>query len=60
MNATDELLAYQARTSASRFFLGIARKAREPKLINLTEPLFGLSLILEAEGLLAKDEAPCA
>lgn len=55
MNALEELMADSSRKSMSRFFLKIGRKAREPRFENRTEPLFGLPLILEAEGLLSRD-----
>lgn len=56
MNATEELMADNARKVSARFFLrigqaGNAAAPRDP----YTLPLFGLPLILECEGLLAKD-----
>lgn len=61
MNMTDALQpdllpdSAKARTAAARFFVGIAQIAhateeRDP----YTRPLFPLTLILEAEGLLAE------
>lgn len=53
MNAREELLADNARKVQARFFLkiGQAGRAAAPR-DPFTLPLFGLPLILEAEGLL--------
>jgi hypothetical protein len=58
MTALEELRADDTRKVAARFFLriGQAGRAEQPR-DEATLPLFGLPLILEAEGLLAKDYA---
>jgi hypothetical protein len=56
VNATDELAADNARKLASRFFLriGQAGRAAAPR-DPYTMPLFGLPLIMAAEGMLARE-----
>lgn len=56
MNALEELLRDAARRSSARFFLGVGRAARASRQRDeYTLPLFSLPLIMEAEGLLARD-----
>ena len=56
MTAAEELAADNARKVAARFFLRIGQaQAAQPWRDEHTLPLFGLPLILEAEGMLAKD-----
>ncbi|MDZ4254115.1 MAG: hypothetical protein U1A72_16230 [Sulfuritalea sp.] len=56
--ACDELAADNARKLSARFFLRVGQAGRAaPKRDEYTAPLFPLALILEAEGLLARDLA---
>ena len=55
MTASEELAADNARKVAARFFLRIGQaQASQPWRDEWTLPLFGLPLILEAEGMLAR------
>ena len=54
MNATEELALANQRSAASRFFLKAGRERGLRCGDEYTLPLFGLPLILEAEGLLTK------
>jgi hypothetical protein len=56
MSAVDELAADNARAASARFFLRAGRAKGERCGDEYTLPLFPLTLILEAEGLLASDE----
>lgn len=59
LDALDEMTRYPApNAAAARFFLriGQAGRAAAPK-DEMTLPLFGLPLILEAEGLLAQERS---
>lgn len=53
MTGAEELALDNARRFAARFFLKVGHAARH--VDNPTLPLFGLPLILEAEGLIARD-----
>lgn len=55
MTALEELMADRARSAQSRFFLRAGRAKGRRCGDDRTLPLFGLPLILEAEGLLAAD-----
>lgn len=55
MNALEELMADQARAAQARFFLRAGRAKGLQCGEEHTLPLFPLPLILEAEGLLARD-----
>lgn len=55
MNATEELRACTSHAYASRFFLKIGQAGQGRWRDENTLPLFGLPLILEAEGLLSRD-----
>ena len=56
MTASDELATDNARQAQARFFLGVGRtKSKLHYGDGVSEELFGLELILEAEGMLAKE-----
>ncbi len=56
MTAAEELAADNARKVAARFFLRIGQaEASQPWRDEMTLPLFGLPLILEAGGMLAHE-----
>lgn len=54
MNATEELFRDRARQAQARFFLKAGRERGLKCGDGGSLPLFGLALILECEGLLAK------
>lgn len=56
VNALDELMADRARASQARFFLRAGRAKGLKCGDGVSGELFGLPLILEAEGLLANPE----
>lgn len=55
MNATEEILRDSARQAQARFFLKAGRSRGSRCGDEYTLPLFGLQLILEAEGLLSAE-----
>ena len=55
MNATEEILHDRARQAQARFFLKSGRERGLKCGDGVSMPLFGLAMILEAEGLIARD-----
>lgn len=55
MNVLDELLADRARAAMARFFLRSGRAKGLQCGDGVSLPLFPLTLIIEAEGLLARE-----
>jgi len=56
MTATEEILAYRARAAQARFFLRAGRAKGLRYGDGVSGELFGLPLILEAEGLASNPE----